>query len=52
MAECIHKLSMKPVMLTVRLPRALPLRLWIGTRLIMLAALVIGCGIQIDTKER
>ena len=31
--------------------RSWRVRLWIGTQLLQLAAWVIGCGIDIETKE-
>lgn len=48
MAEFTQRLSMKTVTMTVRLPRVLPLRIWVGSQLIKLAATIIGCGVKID----
>jgi hypothetical protein len=39
---------MRLVQLTVRLPRSLPWRLWIASKLIGLAAWVLGAGIKVE----
>lgn len=48
MAQLTHTVDVQSITITVKLPRAFPLRLWLGAMLMKLGARVIGCGVIIE----
>lgn len=43
---------MKEVRLTVRFPRALPIRFWLASKLIWMAGIVSGVTAEVDVDSR
>lgn len=50
MAEMVQKISLEGLTIKVKLPRALPLRMWIAARLVLAAGWVMGCGVEVELK--
>ncbi len=49
MSDAMRQLTLSFRLTGVRIAAA---RLWLGCQVIKLAALIIGCGVEIETKER
>ena len=50
--ECDLRKMDKRVTIIVRITREARLRVWLASRLIRLAALVLGCGVRVEEEER
>ncbi|ALJ14109.1 hypothetical protein [Sphingopyxis macrogoltabida] len=51
MASVIHRVDMKQVKISVKLPRAFGLRIWLTAKLIRLAGLVAPVTIEVEVSD-
>lgn len=50
MARAEGRVDLSRVVIEVKLPRAFYVRMWAARKLILLAALVLGCGIRVSEE--